>query len=103
VKIRTRVPWTHPYGAKSDDKWEESTLIACCSPGSLRLTQRARLGAQRWSFSPIQISSRPGSLPHAPYREFKVGYVNQLTTMLCAVLGGRGDELIDLAKVNLFR
>jgi hypothetical protein len=73
VKIRTRVPWTHPYGAKSDDKWEESTLIACCSPRSLRLTQRARLGAQRWSFSPIQISSRPGSVPHAPYREFKVG------------------------------
>jgi hypothetical protein len=58
------------------------------------------LGAQRWSFSPIQISSRPGSVPHAPYREFKVDYVNQLTTMLRAVLG---DELIDLAKVNLFR
>jgi hypothetical protein len=33
----------------------------------------------------------------------KWGYVNQLTTMLRAVLGGRGDELIDLAKVNLFR
>jgi hypothetical protein len=45
-----------------------------------------------------QRTRKPGTQPHTLEQDHGFGLF-----MLKAVISGRGDELVDLAKVNLFR